>query len=184
MRHSCFIILVLLLLLMPSAQAGIEEIDPPLILEPEDNAVIYGPTLTVRWQTLADNQWCQIQLARDPDFKEILVDADEVHDTVWIYDELPQDGNRYYWRICAWQQTTEPAEGEEAWEGEDAYHPADTNKEHKISKEQAEKYSKDWQTDKNPMRWAVRGLYIHEKSGAYYYDASQEPPLCWVPVGE
>ena len=57
---------------MPLASGNIQEIDPPEILAPEDNAIIYGPQLTVRWAPLEEGQWCQIQIARDPDFNEIL----------------------------------------------------------------------------------------------------------------
>ncbi|NLN93402.1 MAG: hypothetical protein GX130_08865 [Candidatus Hydrogenedens sp.] len=163
---------------MPLASGNIQEIDPPEILAPEDNAIIYGPQLTVRWAPLEEGQWCQIQIARDPDFNEILADADELHGDSWNYALLPRDGKRYYWRICAWQKT------EEAVEGEEAFHPADKNKNHHLEDEETREYRIGWQTGCFTMRHALRALFIQNKGGNYFYKPGPQPPLCWSPVEE
>lgn len=87
-------------------------LQPPVVLAPSDGSVISGPELTVRWQPLPEGQWCQIQLAADADFSNIIANADKITGTEWRYSALPQDGKRYHWRIRARQLSDNPDEGE------------------------------------------------------------------------
>lgn len=179
MRYS--LLLFLTLLWIPIAPGEIQEIDPPEILAPDDNAVINGPKLTVRWAPLQEGQWCQIQIAPDPDFNEILVNVDKLHGDTWTCAQLPQDGKRYYWRICAWQEIDESPEGENSLEGEDSYHPADTNSDRRLEFSEADDYRKGWQTGNHTMIDAIRALFI-QKRGEYYHNPDPSKPQWWVPL--
>ena len=91
----------------------------PTLIEPIDDAIVSGTQFTVRWQPLESGQWCQIQIARDSLFTDLLADQDNLYGTEWTYEPLPQDGNTYYWRIRAKQMQNQEGEVEgERLEGE------------------------------------------------------------------
>ena len=94
-------------------------LDVPTLIEPVDDAIISETQFTVRWQPLEAGQWCQIQIARDSVFTDLLADQDNLYGTEWTYEPLPQDGSIYYWRIRAKKMQDpegevegEPSEGE------------------------------------------------------------------------
>jgi len=92
----------------------------PIVLGPENTVLIEGTQLRIKWQPLESGQWCQIQVASDPAFIQLLANEDNIYGTEWTYEPLPQDGNVYYWRIRA-RMTETPlleGEGEVSTEGE------------------------------------------------------------------
>ena len=115
-RYLLLFAICVFILTISSQSYGLEV---PTIIEPIDNAIVSRAQSTFRWQPLESGQWCQIQIARDYLFTDLLADQDNLYGTEWTYEPLPQDGNTYYWRIRAKQMQDqegevegEPSEGE------------------------------------------------------------------------
>ncbi len=111
---------VYVVLLIANTSITADSLPAPIVLEPKDTALIQGTQLRIKWQPLESGQWCQIQVANDPAFIQLLANEDSIYGTEWTYEPLPQDGNVYYWRIRA-RKMEEPlleGEGEVSTEGE------------------------------------------------------------------
>jgi hypothetical protein len=61
-------------------------------------------------------------------------------------------------------------------------HPADTNKDARISENEAREALERWQTGGDYMTFSVRAQYIFQKGGAYTLNEDKEPPQSWEPA--
>lgn len=61
-------------------------------------------------------------------------------------------------------------------------HPADTNRDWRISMSEAIAYLAGWQRGQNPMNFAIRAAYIWQNGEEYRRQDNVAEPLCWVPV--
>jgi len=59
-------------------------------------------------------------------------------------------------------------------------HPADINNDWRLVLGEAIAYLTGWQQGSNPIGHAIRGAYLWQNGERYGYDASAQPPLCWI----
>jgi len=75
-----------------------------------------------------------------------------------------------------------PMEGEIEGEPVEIVHPADSNADWRMVISEAIAYLAGWQQGSNPLSYAIRAAYLWQNVEHYYYDGTETPPLCWIPM--
>lgn len=72
----------------------------PVLVAPREQAVVYGGRVTFMWKPLKNVRRYRLQVAAQASFDDVIYDAGELHQAeIVVRDELPVDGNTYYWRV-------------------------------------------------------------------------------------
>ncbi|MEO0293418.1 MAG: FG-GAP-like repeat-containing protein [candidate division WOR-3 bacterium] len=86
---------------------------PPALLSPENNAVLDPGDVTLEWQELPDVDGYHLQVARDANFSELIVD-EYLSETSYILTSLSY-GERLYWHVSSYIEDEEESEFSGAW---------------------------------------------------------------------
>lgn len=73
---------------------------PPVPLLPNDGQVLRGQTGDLRWTDSADAAAYRLEIARDPDFAELVARHDDLSSTLFETDQTLAPGV-YYWRVSS-----------------------------------------------------------------------------------
>ncbi len=75
-----------------------EEQTAPVLISPQNKAVNVPIPTEFIWSSTTGTDFYKFQLAKDPDFKELVANKQIDEDTTFVYDKL--DSNKtYYWRV-------------------------------------------------------------------------------------
>lgn len=73
---------------------------PPVQLKPDEDFVLRGKTPELQWTASAEASRYRLEIAADADFKQLLVDRDDLEKTRFDASELSETG-QYYWRLTS-----------------------------------------------------------------------------------
>lgn len=85
---------------------------PPVLLRPPDQAVFRGTIARLQWTASAEAASYRLEIARDPEFSDLVVDRSELESTRFTTDQITEP-SLYHWRI-----TSIAADGEHGPPGE------------------------------------------------------------------
>lgn len=175
------------------------EINTPILQSPISGASITSSNVTLKWFFVDFTNYYQIQIALDEECTQVIVNKTDIDDTVnqFVYEELPHDGTRLYWRVRATERSDgycsslcspcSCSEWSAAWSFISALpevtpepHPADINADWRLVMEEIIPYIGGWQQGTNPMAYAIRGVSLWQNGEYYAFNGELSCPLCWV----
>ena len=81
-------------------QSGAGAPEAPVLTSPQEEALVVGGDVTLRWEPVEGAEAYLVEVAEDAPFHEVVVQK-EVEGTSLALEALPTDGALYYWRVLA-----------------------------------------------------------------------------------
>lgn len=175
-KHIISMVVVTLATIGANTISEATELNTPILQSPATGVSITESSVTFQWFFVDHTNYYQIQIALDEPCTQVIVNKTGIDDAInqFVYEELPQDGTRFYWRVRAtWESngycsSMYPcSEWSPVWSFVSATseitpesHPADTNADWRLVMEEIIPYIGGWQQGTNPMAYAIRGVSL------------------------